>query len=281
MTTTRKMTTARRSSVPQVTVTRANHVALVTITNPPRGYMDATTVAELDVVTAELEADDAVRAVVITGGVPGVFIRHYSVHELEALARQLRERGVSVDPARPLPPRDIDRVFARLEAMPKPVIAAINGYAMGGGFELALSCDLRIAEEGDYQLGLPEVRLGILPGAGGTQKLPALVGTARALEMTLRGRTVDPREALALGLIHELTPVGRAAERAHQLAAEFAGLPPRAVGHIKRLVRAATGTPRDEGLALERTLFLDLLLSDEAVERMARMNTDDLDIRDA
>lgn len=267
--------------MPQITVTRADGIATITITNPPRGYMDATTVAELDAATASLETDRTVRAVVVTGGVPGVFIRHYSVHELETLARQLRQRNITVDPTRPLPPRDIDRVFGRIEAMPKPVIAAINGYAMGGGFELALSCDLRIAQEGDYELGLPEVRLGILPGAGGTQKLPALVGVARALEITLRGRTLQPREAFALGLLHELTPAGRALERAQQLAAELAALPPRAVGHIKRLVRHATATPREDGLALERTLFLDLLLSDEALERMHRMNADDLDIRHA
>ncbi|GIW13954.1 MAG: enoyl-CoA hydratase [Tepidiforma sp.] len=268
--------------MPQVALERSGPVATLTITNPPRGYMDAATVAELDAAAAAVESDETVRAVVITGGVPGVFIRHYSVHELEALARQLRERGVAVDPARLLPPRDIDRVFGRLESMPKPVIAAINGFAMGGGFELALACDLRIAEQGPYELGLPEVRLGILPGAGGTQKLTALVGMARALEMTLRGRTVSPEEALQLGLIHELTPAGRSLERAHQLAAELAEMPARAVGHIKRLVRAAgSGTPLEDGLALERTLFLDLLLSDEALERMARMNADDLDIRDA
>jgi enoyl-CoA hydratase len=274
-------TTTRTTNVPQVEVHRTGHVATITITNPPRGYMEATTVAELDQATAALESDSDVRAVVITGGLPGVFIRHYSVHELEGLARTLRGRGVTVDPARAVPPRDIDRVFARLESMPKPVIAAINGFAMGGGFELALSCDLRVAEAGPYELGLPEVRLGILPGAGGTQKLPALLGVARALEFTLRGRTVGPVEALELGLVHELAPAGLALERAHQLAAELAALPPRAVGHIKRLVRATATATRDEGLALERTLFLDLLLSDEALERMARMNADDRDIRDA
>ncbi|WP_322795724.1 enoyl-CoA hydratase/isomerase family protein [Tepidiforma sp.] len=267
--------------MPQVAIERSGHVATVTITNPPRGYMDAATVAELDAATAALEADDTVRAVVITGGLPGVFIRHYSVVELEGLARSLRERGVTVDPARTLPERDIDRVFGRLESMPKPVIAAINGFAMGGGFELALACDLRVAEEGPYELGLPEVRLGILPGAGGTQKLPALVGVARALELILRGRTVSPAEAAALGLVHELAPAGRALERAHELAAEMAALPPRALAHCKRLIRGTHTMTRAEGLALERTLFLDLLLSDDALERMTRMNADDRDIRDA
>lgn len=267
--------------MPQVAVERTGPIAILTITNPPHGYMDATTVAELDAATADLAADANLRAVVITGGVPGVFIRHYSVHELEALARTLRERGVTADPARPLPPRDIDRVFARIETLPMPVIAAINGFAMGGGFELALCCDLRVAEEGPYELGLPEVRLGILPGAGGTQKLPALVGVARALELTLRGRTVSPSEALKLGMVHELVPPGHALQRARQLAEELASFPQRAVAHIKQLVRTASTADRDRNLALERTLFLDLLVSDAAIDRMHRMNTGDLDIRDA
>jgi enoyl-CoA hydratase len=267
--------------MPQLRIDRDGPVATITITNPPMGYMDAATVPELDAATAELEADPGVRAVVITGGLPGVFIRHYSVHDLERLSRTLRESGVQVDPARPLPERDLDRVFHRLETMPKPVIAAINGLAMGGGFELTLACDLRIAEEGDYEVGLPEVKVGILPGAGGTQKLARLVGMARALEMTLRGRTVSPAEALALGIVQEVVPAGASVARAQAIAAEIATRSPKAVGHIKRLVRLTPETPLAEGLALERTLFLDLLVSDEALDLMSRMNAGDLDIRNA
>lgn len=264
----------------QLRIERAGPVATITITNPPMGYMDAATVPELDAATAELEADGAIRAIVITGGLPGVFIRHYSVRELEQLSVNLRAAGVQVDPSRTLPERDLDRVFRRLETMPKPVIAAINGLAMGGGFELALACDLRVAEEGDYELGLPEVRLGILPGAGGTQKLARLTGMARALEMTLRGRTISPAEAHALGIVQELAPAGGALSRALEIAAELSLRPPRAVAHIKRLVRMAPETPLADGLALERTLFLDLLVSDDALQLMNRMNAGDLDIRD-
>lgn len=267
--------------MPQLRIERPGPVATIIITNPPMGYMDAATVPELDAATAELEADPGVRAVVITGGLPGVFIRHYSVHELERLSRNLRRRGVQVDPARLLPERDLDRVFRRMETMPKPVIAAINGLAMGGGFELTLACDLRIAEEGDYEVGLPEVKVGILPGAGGTQKLARLVGMPRALEMTLRGRTVSPAEALALGIVHEVVPAGGSVARARELAGEIATRSARAVAHIKRLVRMTPETPLADGLALERTLFLDLLVSDEALDLMSRMNAGDLDIRNA
>ena len=263
----------------QLAVRRDGAVAIVTITNPPLGYMDSGTVPELDAVTAELAADDSVRAVVITGGLPGVFIRHYSVVELEQLSRNLRANGVVVDIENRVPERDLDRVFRRIETMPKPVIAAINGLAMGGGFELTLACDIRIAEEGAYEVGLPEIKVGILPGAGGTQKLARLVGMARALEMTLRGRTVSPAEAFELGIVQELTPTGGALSRAMEMAHEMAARSPRAAGHIKRLVRMSAETPLDEGLALERTLFLDLMVSDEGHDLMAKMNAQDLDIR--
>ena len=263
----------------QISVRREGSVAIATITNPPMGYMDSGTVAELDAATAELAADESVRAIVITGGLPGVFVRHYSVVELGALSRSLRDRATVVDIDERVPERDIDRLFRRIETMPKPVIAAINGLAMGGGFELTLACDIRVAEEGDYEVGLPEIKVGILPGAGGTQKLARLVGTARALEMTLRGRTVSPKEAFELGIAQELTRRGEALERALAIAREMASKSPRAAGHIKRLVRMARETPLDEGLALERTLFLDLMVSDEGHDLMARMNDEDLDIR--
>lgn len=263
----------------QLSVEREGAVAVVTITNPPMGYMDAGTVPELDAVTRELETDDGVRAVVLTGGLPGVFIRHYSVVELEGLSRRLREQGVKVDIESRVPERDLDVVFRRIETMPKPVIAAINGLAMGGGFELTLACDIRVAEEGDYEVGLPEIKIGILPGAGGTQKLARLVGMPRALEMAMRGRTVSPKEAFDLGIVQELTPPGAALTRAKAMADEMSRLPARAAGHIKRLVRGTPETPLAEGLALERTLFLDLLVSDEGLERMSKMNAENLDIR--
>ncbi|MGH2634200.1 MAG: enoyl-CoA hydratase/isomerase family protein [Tepidiformaceae bacterium] len=265
--------------MPQITIERRGAVAICTISNPQAGYMDSATVPELDAITQELEAEDSVRAVVITGGIPGVFVRHYSVVELEALSVQLRTAGMKVDLESRLPERDLDKVFRRIETMPKPVIAAINGMAMGGGFELTLACDIRVAERGDYFLGLPEVNVGILPGAGGTQKLARLVGTARALEMVLRGRTVGPAEALALGIVQELVPAGQALERAVAIAEEIAAKPATAVAHIKRLVRSATATPLDEGLALERTLFLDLLVSDDGLRLMHQMNEGSNDIR--
>jgi enoyl-CoA hydratase/carnithine racemase len=252
----------------QVTSTRDGPVALLRFGNPPLDCLDLHSTAELQDAIAAIELDDTVRAVVFTGTSPGVFIRHYSVAELAATAERLRARGQRFDPARPVPEHAFGAVLRQLEEMGKVVIAAINGTCMGGGFEFALACDLRIAAAGDYSIGLPEINIGVLPGAGGTQKLPRLVGAARALEMLLRGRTVPPSEALALGMVHEVAP--DAVARALALAREIAGKSPRAVAHIKRLVRGG-GAARDDGAALERTLFLDLLVSDEAVALMGRM----------
>jgi enoyl-CoA hydratase/carnithine racemase len=153
------------------------------------------------------------------------------------------------------------------ESMPKPVIAAISGTCLAGAFEFALSCDLRIAEDGDYQIGLPEAMVGLLPGAGGTQRLPRTIGTAAALMHILMGVTLSPRDAERKGLVHE-TVNGKALDRAMEIAKHLAKHEQQSVASIKRLVRNATAMPLAEGLALERNLFLKLAISDSALERM-------------
>jgi enoyl-CoA hydratase len=153
------------------------------------------------------------------------------------------------------------------ESMPKPVIAAISGTCLAGAFEFALSCDLRIAEDGDYQIGLPEAMVGLLPGAGGTQRLPRTIGTAAALMHILMGVTLSPRDAERKGLVHE-TVNGKALDRAMEIAKHLAKHEQQSVASIKRLVRNATAMPLAEGLTLERNLFLKLAISDSALERM-------------
>ncbi len=262
----------------QVQVKRNDAIAVITITLPDE-FMTDVTVAELNAVTAELDRDKSCHAMVFTGGRDGVFIRHFSVMALEALSDQLRERDLVFSDKKLLEKdREIDVLFRRLATTPKITIAAINGFAMGGGFEFCLSCDLRIAQNGEYHLGLPEAKLGILPGAGGTQKLSRLVGQARALEMVTRGRTVTPCEALDLGMVHEVTD-GPVLPRALELAGEYAAIAPKAFTHIKRLIRQEAEKPLEDGLIMERTLFLDLLVSDDASKLMKRMNAGDLDFR--
>ena len=160
-----------------------------------------------------------------------------------------------------------DKAMALCESMPKPVIAAISGTALAGAFEFALSCDLRIAEDGDYLIGLPEAHLGLLPGAGGTQRLPRVIGMPGALMHILMGNPLNPREAEKKGLVHE-TVSGKALDRAMEIAQRLSSYTPESVAYIKRLVRNATETPLAEGLALERNLFLKLCISEPALARM-------------
>ncbi len=265
--------------MPHVVVSRDGPVAILTITLPDQ-FMTDDTVAELNTATKELDGDESCRAMVFTGGEDGVFIRHFSVPVLEGMSGQLRQRGMTFSDQRLLTrDREIDVLFRRLATTPKITIAAINGFAMGGGFEFCLSCDLRIVQDGDHHLGLPEAKLGILPGGGGTQKLARLVGQARALEMVTRGRTVPPREALSLGMVHEVTN-GPVLPHALALAQEYAAIAPLTFAHIKRLIRQEAEKPLEDGLTMERTLFLDLLVSDDASKLMKRMNDGALDIRE-
>ena len=252
-------------------------VLTVTFDNPPNGYFTGAMAEALHCLLPRMAADD-VRVVVLTGAIDGVFIQHYSVEELVGLSDHLRSKGKTFDETSDVDDHAMNRIAGGLEALPKPVIAAINGNAMGGGWELAMACDIRIAEAGDFDLGLPEVNLGILPGAGGTQRLARLVGQARALEMTLRGRTVGPEEALSLGMVQEVAPDARA--RAAGIAQELAGKAPKAVAHIKRLVRAARPAVDPDVLRLESQLFLDLAISDDGNRLMKAFAAGRRDIRD-
>ena len=263
----------------QITTRQDGAVLTATFSNPPDGYMNIGTAGELTSLLDSIESDDSVRVIVLTGGQPDVFIRHYDVGELETTSRQMSDKGMTFDTARPVPESPYLACLRRMENMSKIFIAAINGTAMGGGFELALACDIRLVKDGASHLGLPEVNLGILPGAGGTQRLPRLIGEGRALEMMLLGRTISPAEALDLGIVTECVD-GDVLARAQSIAAEVAGKPQRAVAHIKRLVRGSTSRTIDDGLAEERTLFCDLMVDPQAITRMAEMNTGKRDIRD-
>ena len=264
-------------TIAKVTLEIEGPVGLLRFGNPPRGTMDGAMEEEFAAAVDALEGNHEVRAVILTGAQKGVFVRHYDVGALESRGRALRERGLSFNVARAVPEVAIHRALRAIETSAKPYIAALNGSAMGGGFEIALACDLRIAQDGPYDLGLPEINIGLLPGAGGTQRLARAIGEARALELILLGRTLAPSLAAARGLVHEC--VDDALARARELAGILAAKPPLALAHIKRLVRAAAGRAQADGLADERTLFCELLTSDGAIERMAEMNAGNRDIR--
>jgi len=161
--------------------------------------------------------------------------------------------------------RELQRVYARLERMPQATIAEIGGAAMGGGLELALACDLRIAAE-EARLGLPEARLGLLPGAGGTQRLTRLVGEALAKRLILRGEVLEGRDAAALGVVHWAVPGAELAARARALAAEITALPASALAECKRCIGAAVFG--DDGYEAEVQATASLLASAETQRRV-------------
>jgi enoyl-CoA hydratase len=248
-----------------VTVERHGGAAVMTYANPPLGTMTAAGSQEMLEALRPLAADPAVRSVIITGGLPDIFIRHYDVGELST-ASDATEGAPPPRPPEPgARPRQgflalVDEIF---EA-PKPVVAAINGLCMGGGFELSLACDVRIASPKAEAIGLPETRIGIFPGGGGTQRLPRVVGEARALEIILRGLTFDGAEAHRIGLVHELAddPLARALE----IAAEWDTRGAEGIAYAKRLTRAALDRPIWEGLADERRSFGEVMRTASARE---------------
>jgi enoyl-CoA hydratase/carnithine racemase len=156
--------------------------------------------------------------------------------------------------------------FSRMAAAPQVFIAHINGHAMGGGLEIALACDLRYASEGRYRMGTPEVTLGLLPGNGGTQRLPRLIGQARAMELLITGRTITPDEALHVGLVSELFPVDEAAAKVRDRAEGFGAGAALALAAIKRCVHEGSQLPLADGLALEGELIEQLFRSKDATE---------------
>jgi enoyl-CoA hydratase len=269
-----------KSEMPErLKIDRDDAVLIASFVNPPDGYMDEGSESALKGLLDAIDDDPSIRCVVFTGGQPDVFIRHYDVTVLEERAVAMAAKGMKFSADRPVPEPVLHQCMKRMESMPQVFIAAINGTAMGGGFELCLACDIRIVQSGNYSIGLPEVNIGILPGAGGTQRLPRLIGQARALELTLLGKTVGPDQAVQFGLATEVAPDG-ALDRAREVANEICAKSGQAVAHIKRLVRAAHTTDIDNGLAMERTLFCDLMVNEDGIRLMKQMNNGERDIRD-
>jgi enoyl-CoA hydratase len=229
---------------------RDERVAVATLDRPPLNAIDARLVTELAGVTAEIAADETTRAVVLRSAVEGVFMAGADLVEFEHIASEA-DRAVLV--------QDVFTAFAEL---PQPTVAAINGHALGGGLELALACDFRfLALAEGALLGLPEVRLGLLPGAGGTQRLTRLVGPGRATELIMKGIQLSPQEAADEGIVHFLVQPDELEEQARDYAARLARQAPVALRGIKRAIRAA-GTP--EGFAVERDAFREVLASEDA-----------------
>ena len=246
-----------------LTFSLEEQIATVTFDNPPLSVMTPQTVHELHELLPTLAGDD-VRAVILTGASDDYFVRHFSVEELDASAQG---GGASWDVS-------MDDVLLELESLPKPVITALNGTALGGGLELALATDIRVAKDGPYRYGLPEISVGILPGGGGTQRLPALIGRQKALMMMWRAKLLTPAEAHEIGILDELVPGDSsetALDRATTIARDIIQRPPLAVAHIKQLARASVTPVTKEMLTLESKLFGELMRTDEAKALLAQV----------
>jgi enoyl-CoA hydratase len=206
--------------------------------------LNAATFAELDSVFSGLAADNEVRVVLLTGAGDRAFAAGADIRELNAVGggegKAFSLRGQSV--------------FRRIETLGKPVIACVQGFALGGGCELTMACTLRIAAD-DAKFGQPEVKLGVIPGYGGTQRLPRLVGRGAAMKMLLTGATIDAQEALRIGLVDEVVPAAELMQRGETLAKEIAGQAPLAVAEAIRVVDEGLDLPLDVGMLREAEHF--------------------------
>ena len=233
-----------------------DRLAVVTFNRPDkRNAIDQTMVNEIHDVLDGFAADGDVEACVFTGAGDKAFVGGADI-------AQLRERG-ALDALKTINAT----LFARIEALPFPTIAAIRGYCLGGGCELAMCCDLRVAGEGS-KLGQPEVALGIIPAAGGTQRLPRLVGMGRAKELILTGRTIDAAEALRIGLVNRVVPDDEVLDAAKLLARQILAHGALAVRLAKLNLNNAARTGQDSGLLLEQVSQAVLFDSEEKRRRM-------------
>ena len=234
---------------------RDGHVAILTLNRPDKrnalnGALRCALLGALDA----LARDGDVRAIVLTGAGDKAFVAGADIAEFEGRS--------AVDQYRVM---KAPSIFDTVERIPKPVIAAVNGFCLGGGMELALACDVRIASSA-AKFGQPEVNLGIIPGGGGTQRLPRVVGLGAAMRLILGGEMIDAAEALRLGLVEEVVAPGELMTRALAFAGTIASKSPVAVAAAKEATRAALSLPLAEGLKLETALFQLCFSSDDKAE---------------
>lgn len=233
-------------------------ILFVTIDRPKvLNALNAQTVEEIGRVFAEARDDEAVKAVILTGSGEKAFVAGADINELATMTpisgKAIAQKG--------------QRIFSSIERFPKPVIAAVNGFALGGGCELALACHIRIASD-KAQLGLPEVTLGIIPGYGGTQRMARLLGKGKALELILSGERVGAAEAERIGLVNRVVPAEQLISVAEELARKMASRGPLAVRAAIEAVMSGSEMPFDEGQTLEATLFGLLASTEDMKEGM-------------
>ncbi|ONK23063.1 enoyl-CoA hydratase [Bacillus sp. VT-16-64] len=233
-------------------------VATLEIDHPPVNSLSAEVVNQLTGVLQKMEGDPQVRAVIITGSGEKAFVAGANIKEFPDWIGKGEEVAEEKS-------KWLQHPFDLLDQLSKPTIAAINGLALGGGCELALACDLRIAEE-HAQIGLPEITLGLFPGAGGTQRLPRLVGEGKAKELMFTGEPVSAREALRIGLVNIVVPQGKALKKAQELAEKISRYSLPALSLMKKAITEGRNESLERGLAVEAKYFGKVFQTEDVKE---------------
>jgi len=236
-----------------------DHVGYIEIGKPKANTYDLAMMREIDEAVEEFRFDENARVVVLTSTVPGFFSAGADIEMLKTSQPDFKAMFCL----------HFQETLNKFASTPKIVIAAINGHCVGGGLEIALSTDLRMMAKDSGKIGLPEVTLGVLPGTGGTQRLPRLIGSSRALDMMITGKLLTPDEALAIGLVNYVYPKETFAKDVQAYASALAHGPARAVSLIKRSVLEGVEMPLIAGLALERELQNRLFVTEDAKEGLS------------
>jgi enoyl-CoA hydratase len=235
-------------------------VAVVTIDHPPMNALSAQLLEELEAELERLDAHEGTRAIVLRGAGERAFVAGADISEFPSLREAASQEGGSA--------RGIQKLGARMDAARTPFVAAVHGFCLGGGLELAMCCDVRVASD-DAQLGQPEIKLGLIPGGGGTQRLPRLVGIGRAMLMNLGGDFIDARTALDWGLVEKVVPREELVDAAVAIAQTFAERSPHAIAVLRELARTTRDLPLEEGLRREADGFARCLRSEDGQEGVA------------
>jgi enoyl-CoA hydratase/carnithine racemase len=242
-----------------VSFSAGDGIGVITLDKPPANSYDLAFIEELAEAVRSAASDDAVKVVLVRSASEKFFsagadVKAFNENTVAANMEMIRLSH---------------ETLSSIATIPKVFIAEINAHALGGGLEIALACDLRFAAEGEYRLGTPEVTLGVLPGNGGTQRLPRLIGWSRALDLMVTGRTVLPAEALELGIVDALHSADDLPRKTHDYASALAGGATKAIGNIKLAVHEGLSTGLGAGLERERELVEELFLSEDGQEGIA------------
>ena len=233
----------------------AGPVATLTVDHPPANALSNQVLAEIEAALSQAEDSDDIRAVIFTGGGEKFFIAGADINEFLTIPREhYAERTAKGQ-----------KVTLQMETMAKPVVMAVNGYCLGGGCEMAMAGDIRIASA-NAVFGQPEIKLGIIPGFGGTQRLVRLLGKSRAMELLFTGESIDATTALELGLVSRVVPPAELLPAARELAQKLAAQAPLAIAAIKRAVHNGLDRPIEEALEAERKEFAEIRFTDDAIE---------------